>query len=50
VVPADHKYHLRALVGGIVVHIIDHMDLRFPQITADELTALARARAELAAE
>jgi PPK2 family polyphosphate:nucleotide phosphotransferase len=50
VVPADHKYHLRAVVGGIVVHTIDDMDLRLPQITADELTALARARAELAAE
>jgi PPK2 family polyphosphate:nucleotide phosphotransferase len=50
VVPADHKYALRALVGGIVVHTIDEMDLRPPQVGPDELEALARARAELLAE
>jgi PPK2 family polyphosphate:nucleotide phosphotransferase len=50
VVPADHKYQLRALVGGIVVHAIDEMDLRPPQVDPAELEALARARAELAAE
>jgi polyphosphate kinase 2 (PPK2 family) len=50
VVPADHKYALRALVGGIVVHTIDEMDLRPPQVGPDELEARARARAELLAE
>ena len=30
VVPADHKYALRALVGGIVAHAIDAMDLSPP--------------------
>jgi polyphosphate kinase 2 (PPK2 family) len=50
VVPADHKYALRALVGGIVVNAIDQMDLQPPQIAADDLEALSRAKTELLAE
>jgi PPK2 family polyphosphate:nucleotide phosphotransferase len=50
VVPADHKYTLRALVGGIVVHAIDEMDLPPPQVAPDDLEALARAKKELLAE
>jgi PPK2 family polyphosphate:nucleotide phosphotransferase len=50
VVPADHKYALRALVGGIVVNAIDQMDLLPPQINAADLNALSRAKAELLAE
>ena len=50
VVPADHKYTLRALVGGIVVNAIDEMDLPPPQVAPDDLKALARAKKELLAE
>ncbi len=50
VVPADHKYALRALVGGIVVDGIDQMDLEPPWISTDEREAMARAKAELLAE
>lgn len=50
VVPADHKYTLRALVGGIVVHAIDAMDLLPPQVARDDLEALARAKKALLAE
>ena len=50
VVPADHKYALRALVGGIVVNAIDQMDLAPPRINADDLEALSRAKAELLAD
>jgi PPK2 family polyphosphate:nucleotide phosphotransferase len=50
VVPADHKYALRALVGGIVVNAIDQLDLAPPRMNADDLDALSRARAELLAE
>ena len=49
-VPADHKYALRALVGGILVHAIDQLDLRPPKLGPDELESLAEARAELQAE
>jgi PPK2 family polyphosphate:nucleotide phosphotransferase len=50
VVPADHKYALRALVGGIVVNAIDQMELLPPQINAHDMEALSRAKAELLAE
>ena len=50
VVPADHKYVLRALVGGIMVDAIDQMQLRPPKVDPDESQARARARAELLAE
>jgi hypothetical protein len=44
------KYTLRALVGGIVVHTIDEMDLPAPQVAPGDLAALAQAKAELLAE
>ena len=50
VVPADHKYALRALVGGIVVDAIDQMGLKSPEVPADSLKALVKAKDELLAE
>ncbi len=50
VVPADHKYALRALVGGIVVDAIDQMGLKSPEVAADRLEALDKAKEELLAE
>jgi PPK2 family polyphosphate:nucleotide phosphotransferase len=50
VVPADHKYAARALVGGILVHCIDSLDLRLPTLTADQLASLEQAKARLLAE
>jgi PPK2 family polyphosphate:nucleotide phosphotransferase len=50
VVPADHKYALRALVGGIVVDAIDQMGLKSREVAADGLAALANAKDELLAE
>jgi hypothetical protein len=50
VVPADHKYALRALVGGIIVDAIDQMRLKSPKVAEDGRAALAKAKAELLAE
>jgi PPK2 family polyphosphate:nucleotide phosphotransferase len=50
VVPADHKYALRALVGGIVVDAIDQMGLKSPEVPVDSLAALAKAKEELLAD
>jgi PPK2 family polyphosphate:nucleotide phosphotransferase len=50
VVPADHKYTMRALVGGILVHVVDHMNLQLPEVGSDDLQALAEAKARLLAE
>ncbi len=47
VVPADHKYALQALVGGVVVDAIDQMGLKSPEVPADSLAALSRAKEEL---
>ena len=50
VVPADHKYSLRALVGGIIVDAIDQMNLASPKVGDGDRKALERARAELLTE
>ncbi len=50
VVPADHKYALRALVGGIAVDAIDQMRLTSPVVPAESLAALGDAKDELLAE
>jgi PPK2 family polyphosphate:nucleotide phosphotransferase len=50
VVPADHKYALRALVGGIIVDAIDQMELKAPEAAPSVLTALGEAKEELLAE
>jgi PPK2 family polyphosphate:nucleotide phosphotransferase len=50
VVPADHKPAMRALVGGIVVHVIDQLGLRLPVLSQAQADAVERARQELLAE
>jgi PPK2 family polyphosphate:nucleotide phosphotransferase len=50
VVPADHKYTLRALVGGIIVNAIDQMDLKPPRVAKDKLASLDQAKKDLLAE
>jgi PPK2 family polyphosphate:nucleotide phosphotransferase len=50
VIPADHKYALRALVGGVIVDVIDRLDLRFPDVDPAQLEGLAEARRRLEAE
>ena len=50
IVPADHKYELRALVGGILVHVIEQMDLRLPEIDDAESAVLAAAKQKLLAD
>jgi hypothetical protein len=50
VVPADHKYVARALVGAILADAIGQMDLRLPTVAPDRLELITRAKAELRAE
>ena len=50
VVPADHKYALRALVGGVNVEAIDEMRPGPPVVADDKLNALATAKGEFLAE
>jgi PPK2 family polyphosphate:nucleotide phosphotransferase len=50
VVPADHKYALRALVGGILTHTIEELDLHPPAVGDEGRAAIDKARAALEAE
>ena len=50
VIPADNKPAMRALVGGVIVDVIDQLDLHRPAITPERTAALDRARAALLAE
>ncbi len=50
VVPADHKYALRALVGGILVHTVDQMGLVPPSSGPEDRRRLEEAKAALLAE
>ncbi|HLW45336.1 MAG TPA: PPK2 family polyphosphate kinase [Acidimicrobiales bacterium] len=50
VVPADHKYALRALVGGIIVEVIDELDLSHPRPDAAQRAAIEEAAEALRAE
>ena len=47
VVPADHKYAGRALVGGILTHVIDQLDLHLPEVKGEALRAIKDARKAL---
>jgi PPK2 family polyphosphate:nucleotide phosphotransferase len=50
VVPADHKPAMRALVGGIIVDVIDQLDLHFPEVDAAQAAELEEARRLLVAD
>jgi PPK2 family polyphosphate:nucleotide phosphotransferase len=50
VVPADHKYAMRALVGGILVHVIDQLDLHLPEVSSEGRVAIEAARQALLAD
>jgi PPK2 family polyphosphate:nucleotide phosphotransferase len=47
VVPADHKYSLRALVSGIIVHAIDELNLTAPTVSSSDKKKLTKAREQL---
>jgi polyphosphate kinase 2 (PPK2 family) len=50
VVPADHKYALRALVGGVIVDAIDQLGLKSPVVPAGSKDELEKAKRELLVE
>ncbi len=50
VVPADHKFALRALAGGVIVHAISELGLQAPSIDDEQRQVIERARAALASE
>ncbi|HEY2138725.1 MAG TPA: hypothetical protein VGH00_01495, partial [Chthoniobacterales bacterium] len=47
VVPADHKWFARLVMGSIVVRALDKLDLQFPSVDKSELGEFKRVRAAL---
>ncbi len=50
VVPADHKYAARALVGGILTQAIEQLDLRLPEVQGEARAEIEEARRTLQAD
>jgi polyphosphate kinase 2 (PPK2 family) len=50
IVPADNKWVMRAIVADIITSTLRDLDLKFPEITEDQLKTLAEARKKLESE
>ena len=50
VVPADHKWFARLVVGAAMVEALEGLDLRFPEVGKAQLAEMRRARKALEAE
>ena len=50
IIPADHKWVMRAMVAAIITHTIRSLDLKFPKLTRAQQLALAAARRRLEGE
>ena len=50
VIPADHKYVMRTLVAGVLVHTIRSLNLTYPTVSAEQHVANQEARRLLEAE
>jgi PPK2 family polyphosphate:nucleotide phosphotransferase len=50
IIPADHKWVTRGLVARIVVSTINKLDLRYPDVSSDQETAIEQAGRQLEAD
>jgi PPK2 family polyphosphate:nucleotide phosphotransferase len=50
IIPADHKWVSRALVARIVTNRVESLDLRYPEVTQEQLAIIAEAKKQLEAE
>jgi PPK2 family polyphosphate:nucleotide phosphotransferase len=50
IVPADHKWFMRLAVASVIVHTLERLDLRFPEVSTAKRADLDRARDLLRAE
>ena len=50
VVPADHKWFARVVIGSVIVGALDGLDLRFPKVDAAALAEFKQVRKALEAE
>jgi polyphosphate kinase 2 (PPK2 family) len=49
VIPADHKWISRALVGAVITHSIQQLGLKRPAVSPEQARLIARAKRELEA-
>ena len=47
VVPADHKWFARVVIGSVIVGVLDELNLRFPRVDKASLEEFARVRKAL---
>lgn len=50
IVPADHKWFARVVIGSTIVNALDRLDLKFPEVDKAELSEFKRVRDALLAE
>ncbi|MGL3209875.1 polyphosphate kinase 2 family protein [Bradyrhizobium sp. BR 1433] len=50
IVPADHKWFARVVIGSTIVNALDGLDLKFPEVDKADLSEFKRVRAALEAE
>jgi PPK2 family polyphosphate:nucleotide phosphotransferase len=50
VVPADHKWFARVVIGSAIVSALDRLDLHFPKVDKDKLPEFKKVRQALLAE
>jgi len=50
IVPADHKWFARVVIGSTIVNALDRLDLKFPEVDKAELSEFKRIRDALEAE
>ncbi|MEO6380957.1 MAG: PPK2 family polyphosphate kinase, partial [Nitrobacter sp.] len=50
VVPADHKWFARVVIGSTIVHALEQLDLQFPKVDKSELSEFNKVREALANE
>jgi polyphosphate kinase 2 (PPK2 family) len=50
VIPADHKYVLRALAAGVLAHVMEELDLELPPMSPQTLAEIESAKQALSAD
>ncbi|VIO78159.1 polyphosphate kinase 2 family protein [Bradyrhizobium ivorense] len=50
IVPADHKWFARVVIGSTIVNALDKLDLKFPEVDKADLSEFKRVRDALLAE
>jgi len=44
IIPADHKWYMRTIVGDIIVHTLESLPLKYPKVNKSKLEEIQKAR------